>query len=213
MEQSRPEFEFRGLEEPIVLLEDFANDSANGTRTWEAGILLARYVEATCADKMRKKRVVELGPGTGLLSVYLGKLGCAEVWSCDYNALVVTLLKKNVAENRAGKAVRVRRFDWGEPADVAWLAGAGPWDYLLGADCVFSLAATALLVECLHAATGEHTVGLMSVETRDPAVTAAFVRGMEEREFEIAPVSLRAVSKEFTHASMAIYRFVRKKKG
>lgn len=210
MEPSARGFEFRGLEEPIVLLEDFANDSANGTRTWEAGILLARYVEATCADKMRKKRVVELGPGTGLLSVYLGKLGCAEVQSLDYNALVVALLKRNVAENRV--TVKVRRFDWGEAADVAWLAGAGPWDWLLGADCVFSLAATALLVECLHAAAGEQTVGLMSIETRDPAVTEAFVRGMEQRDFEIAAVSLRAVSKEHTHSSMAIYRFVKKKK-
>jgi predicted nicotinamide N-methyase len=213
MEPASREFEFRGVPEPIVLLEDFTNDSANGTRTWEAGILLARYVEAACADKMRKKRVVELGPGTGIVSTYLGKLGCAEVHSLDYNALVVALLKRNVAENRVGKTVKVRRFDWGDPDDVAWLMQAGPWDWLLGADCVFSLAATALLVECLHAVASEHTVGLMSIETRDAAVTEAFVRGMEGHDFEIAPVSLRAVSKEYTHASMAIYRFVRKRKG
>ncbi len=208
MEGSVSEFEFRGSEEPIVLAEDFTNDSANGTRTWEAGILLARYVEAQWADKMAGKRVLELGPGTGLLSVYLGRLR-ASVVSCDYNALVVALLKRNVASNGMNKRVTVRKFDWGEPLDVASL-GRDQFDFVMGADCVFSLAATAKLVECLDAAMGTAAVGFMSIETRDAAVTEAFARGIRDKGFEVATVSLRGVDKEYTHPSIAIYRFQRK---
>jgi predicted nicotinamide N-methyase len=38
----------------VVLTEDFENDTANGTRLWEAGMLLARYIEATLATEVGK---------------------------------------------------------------------------------------------------------------------------------------------------------------
>jgi hypothetical protein len=86
MESESKQFEFRGFEEPIVLFEDFTNDTANGTRLWEAGLLLSRYFEAYI-PKIARKKILELGSGTGLLSIFLGK-SKAVVLSCDYNPLV-----------------------------------------------------------------------------------------------------------------------------
>ena len=201
------EVEFRGCDGSLVLYEDLTNATANGTRLWEAGTLLARYVEANYESKLKKKRVLELGSGTGLLSIYLGKLG-ATVLSCDNNPLVVALLKKNVAANKVGKLVTVRAFDWSLPADVASVGTE--FDFVMGADCVFSLAATEKLVDCLDAVMQNGaTLGFMSIETRDNAVTESFVLGMQKKKFDISVVSLRGIDKKYQHEDLAIYRFQR----
>jgi predicted nicotinamide N-methyase len=69
-------------------------------------MLLARYFEANI-PKLAKKRVLELGAGTGLFSIYLGRCRACVI-SCDYNPLVIALLKKNVAANKVAKQVEVR---------------------------------------------------------------------------------------------------------
>jgi hypothetical protein len=105
----------------------------------------------------------------------------------------------------------VRKFDWGQAEDVKSVATMPAFDYVVGADCVFSLSATALLCDCLDAVMKENsTIGFMSIETRDPAVTKAFVDGMNERKFDVSVVSLAKVPKEYQHQSMSIYRFQRK---
>lgn len=74
------------------------------------------------------------------------------------------------------------------------------FDFVVGADCVFSLAATEKLCSCLDRVMKEATtIGFMSIETRDPAVTKAFLDGMNERSFDVSAVSLAKVPKEYLH--------------
>ena len=201
---------FVGAPAKVVVREDFKNDTANGTRLWEAGMLMARYAEANWVkqpDMVRGKRILELGAGTGILSIYLAHLGAARVVACDYNKLVRRLLKRNVAENRVSERVEVRNFDWSNAAHMEAACGE-QWDLVVGADCVFSLAATEQLVECQRRLIppGSPVLCYQSIETRDDAVTAAYVRGMEEAGFEVTTVSLRGVAKKYQHEDMAIYR-------
>lgn len=204
------EFTFMGMD-PILLAEDFDNDHANGTRLWEAGMLLSRYIEKNMPDKMQGKTIVELGAGTGLFSVFLGRLRAKEVIACDNVPIVLKLLKQNIATNKVSKNVKALQFDWGDKDAVEKLRAKGEADFVMGADCVFSLSATKLLVECLaRLMETSHPVGFMSIETRDNAVTDCFVAGMKEANFDIGTVSLRGIDKQYLHPDISIYRFQRK---
>ena len=211
MEESpSQEFEFLGMPR-VKLLEDFENDTANGTRLWEAGMLLCRYGEKNdFLHSMRGQNVLELGAGTGLLSIYLAHCG-AKVLCTDNNGLVFALLKRNLALNKVSGSVQAKKLDWSVEKDISSLENAPqPWDFIMGADCVFSLVATQALVACLDRVMAPQSVCLMSIETRDDAVTEAFVAGMRERDFEVSKCSLRGIPKKYLHEDLAIFRCVRK---
>ena len=92
-------------------------------------------------------RVLELGAGTGLVSMVCSRLG-AEVAATDGSDKVLGLLSKNAAANRRGeedKEMTVRRLEWGttvdwvesfQPevvvlADVFYSANSGSWPALI----------------------------------------------------------------------------------
>lgn len=201
-------FEYRGDVE-VSLVEDFENDSANGTRLWEAGMLLSRYVEAKMRDKMRGRRVLELGAGTGLLGLYLACIK-ADVLMVDYNDLVVKLLRENVKENKS--SAKVAKFDWCDEVAVQELVKGKPFDYIMGADCVYTLDATQGLVKCLLALCSANptTLIFMSIETRDDAVTKFFVDQMEAANFEVTITSQKGVDAQYQHEDVHLYRCQRK---
>ncbi len=55
---------------------------------------------------------------------------------------------------------------------------------------------------------GRETVGFMSIETRDDAVTRSFVEGMIALQFEVTAVSQKGIDSEYRHPDIQIYRFV-----
>jgi predicted nicotinamide N-methyase len=87
---------------------------------------------------MNGKNVLELGAGTGLLGIYLSKLG-AVVEMTDNNDIVLPLLRNNVTQNTSTAVVE--RMDWSSD-DARIKYGNAKLDYIMGADCVFSLSAT-----------------------------------------------------------------------
>jgi predicted nicotinamide N-methyase len=194
----------------VLIGEDFTNDSCNGTRLWEAGMLLCRYLEQQYGPKkLRGKRVLELGCGTGLVAFYCAKAG-ASVVACDNEPLVLELCRRNMEANRlTAKHLDCRLFDWSNDEHVAALQDRD-FDLVIGADCVFSLSATQALCKCLSRVCKPNaTVGFMSVETRDDAVTECFRAGMQE-EFDVSNASLKGIDKEFVHEDLQIFRFQKK---
>ena len=98
-------------------------------------------------------------------------------------------------------------FDWSNEDDVRKVCGED-FDVVLGADCVFSLRAVASLCDCLDTVMEDkNTTGYMSVETRDDAVTEAFVETMKKKDFRIAMVSLEGIDDKYLHEDLAIYKF------
>lgn len=128
-----------------------------GLQTWGASVVLA---EMLCADPARfgllgaerGPRVVELGAGTGLLSLAVAALlarlraaAPATIVATDFHPAVLANLRRNLAANRAPH-VRACRLDWAAPAlepplDV-------PADLLVAADVVYAPEHAVWLRDC-----------------------------------------------------------------
>ena len=139
----------------IALLEHRSLISAAGTtglRTWEASLHLGQYL---CSDPslVRDKHVLELGAGTGYLSILCAKhLGARHVVASDGSDRVVNNLSDNFDVNGLQGSDRIvsTLLEWGhEPLpigpDGGQLGGgaggggnaAGVVDLVLGADITF----------------------------------------------------------------------------
>jgi predicted nicotinamide N-methyase len=125
----------------VTLLENRGVLSAAGTtglRTWDAAMHLAAYLSGEGQGHVRGRRVLELGAGTGLVSLVCAKtLGAEMVAATDGSAEVVEALRDNIFVNglqeQDGISAAVLR--WGRWPEVD---GLGPEDFdtVLGADIV-----------------------------------------------------------------------------
>src|SRR5579862_2320334 len=132
----------------LTLLESRSLISASGTtglRTWEAALHLGAYLSLSAEgrDFIRGKRVLELGSGTGFLSILCAKyLGSMQVLATDGDPGVVEMLETNFFLNgldgdreRVGASI----LKWGWALMGRALKAKGEsciWDVALGADVV-----------------------------------------------------------------------------
>ncbi|KAK0500919.1 putative methyltransferase-domain-containing protein [Armillaria luteobubalina] len=115
-----------------------------GLQSWASSILLA---EKMCAspgtfglDTSRPLRVLELGAGTGMLSIVVAKLleaPAPTIVATDYHPDVLANLSANVQTNfpRSSSVIDVRRFDWESP-DFSHPIDK-PFDIILAADVIY----------------------------------------------------------------------------
>lgn len=148
-----------------ILIEEAPNLLAAGSnvglRTWEASLHLAQYLHSH-RDRVAGKNVIELGAGTGLVSILCaGPLNARTVLSTDGLPHVVEMIDKNIALNRTNlfngsailKAPIARVLDW---ADVESLQetlrvddSVPKYNLILGADITYSPDVVPLLAQLL----------------------------------------------------------------
>ncbi|KAG1779678.1 S-adenosyl-L-methionine-dependent methyltransferase [Suillus placidus] len=111
-----------------------------GLQSWASAIIFA---ERICANPARyigipqgatPLRVLELGAGTGLLSIatarLLDRMGVdATIMATDYHSAVLLNLLQNVKTNNV--SVQIESLDWSRPPPLE------PYDVILGADVVY----------------------------------------------------------------------------
>ncbi|KAK1834934.1 putative methyltransferase-domain-containing protein [Podospora conica] len=130
-----------------------------GLQTWGASIV---FCQMMCDDPARfglatrrRATIVELGAGTGLVSLALGRLlpalgaGGATVVATDYHPAVIANLQTNIAANESKVVGCV--LDWGNPRvdDPAWpLEEGGKADVLVATDVVYASTHAVMLYEC-----------------------------------------------------------------
>lgn len=131
-----------------------------GLQTWGASIV---FCQMMCDDPgrfglstaTRRSTIVELGAGTGLVSLALGKLlpvlGVADttVVATDCHPAVIANLQTNIAANESGVVGCV--LDWGqeEVDDAAWPVEKGEQvDVLVATDVVYASTHAVMLYEC-----------------------------------------------------------------
>ncbi|KXJ96065.1 putative methyltransferase-domain-containing protein [Microdochium bolleyi] len=155
-------------EDPTITLLERRNlvvgSKITGFRTWEGCVHLAAYLLSS-GDRhgghIRGRRVLELGAGTGFLSILCAKhLGAKHVLSTDGDEHVVEALEENAVLNAGGGdgqgrlPVTARVLRWGETLDEgSWLHEeyrCRPFDVVLGADITYDKDAVVLLAFTLN---------------------------------------------------------------
>ena len=131
-----------------------------GLQSWGSSILLAERMCASpttflpvCSDPKRPLRILELGAGTGMLSIVAAKLlrqqgtkgditalqGTPEIIATDYHPDVLANLSLNVSTNFPGTAAQppivVKALDWENP--VYEVPFDKTFDIILAADVVY----------------------------------------------------------------------------
>ncbi|CAM1509397.1 Fc.00g031360.m01.CDS01 [Cosmosporella sp. VM-42] len=144
-------------EPQITLLENRSLISAGGTtglRTWEAGLHLGTYL-CQNASIVKGKRVLELGAGTGLISILCANfLGSTHVIASDGADDVINNLPEAFFLNHLQNSSRIKPMElkWGHALmgteEEKWNGGQ-PVDVVLGADITYDHRASPALVATL----------------------------------------------------------------
>lgn len=167
----------------VTLLESrnlIAAGGTTGLRTWEAALHLGQYLCAYPA-LVRGKAVLELGAGTGYLSIICARhLGASEVVASDGSDQVLMNLPDNLFLNDLQNDGRVRlmQLPWGHALvgteEQAWNGGQ-PVHVALGADVTFDRRVIPSLVGTL--------VDLFELYPGLTAIISATLRNVETVEF------------------------------
>lgn len=117
--------------------------------------------EAPEAGFWRNKSVVELGAGTGLVSVLLAKLGAKPVFATDLED-VLENLTDNLSANEYPEescAPVTQELSWGDWEHTAALLQrlGGPPDWILAAECLYTTPTVRPFLETLLRLTGPQT--------------------------------------------------------
>jgi predicted nicotinamide N-methyase len=127
----------------VTVLESRSIISALGTtglRTWEAALHLACYLKSVEGSKhIRGKRVLEIGAGTGVVSILAAKyLSPQSVLATDGSQDVVDALQDNIFLNglQGSDKIDARILKWGRYLDEDEGGQEKTFDILLGADIV-----------------------------------------------------------------------------
>ncbi|RPB25956.1 hypothetical protein L211DRAFT_836050 [Terfezia boudieri ATCC MYA-4762] len=120
--------------ESLTLIESrniISSSGHTGSRTWEAALALGELLisshhntthpltfpptsaSTNFTTHIPQKHILELGAGTGFLSILCAKLGAHKVLATDGDWRVCSSLQKNVAENKVSGVVSVGRLLWG----------------------------------------------------------------------------------------------------
>lgn len=144
----------------IDILENRSLIAAGGTtglRTWEAALHLGQFLCAN-SDLVEGKRVLELGAGTGYLSILCAKcLGAAHVTASDGSEEVVDSLPDNLVLNRVewkynpptAGLVSPKLLKWGHAllgTEEAEWNGGQKVDVVIGADVTYDSRVVPFLV-------------------------------------------------------------------
>lgn len=130
----------------VILLEApslLASSGTTGFRTWEAALFLGAYLTSEDGKTLVSgKHVIELGAGTGFLSVLCAKhLAAQYVLATDGSREVVTDLKTNLELNKLDESENIQTavLQWGHaltnsPTDCRRVGRS--YDLVIGADVV-----------------------------------------------------------------------------
>ncbi|KAF2084090.1 hypothetical protein K490DRAFT_49959 [Saccharata proteae CBS 121410] len=152
-----------GLSRAVTLLESrnvIASSGTTGLGTWDAALHLGAYLStSTGSEWVRGKRILELGAGTGLLSILSTKhLDAAQATATDGDEGVVDAIKTNLFLNELdGKNTDAVVLRWGRTlsgtiyydGDDKDSTSNDQYDVILGADVTYDRFAIPRLVSTL----------------------------------------------------------------
>ena len=168
-------------------------DVGSGATLWDSAVALVAYLDHETSEakaRIRGSTVVELGAGSGLAGMAFAALGARSVTLTDL-PLVIPHLSENVAANGfPSDQCRCVAYSFGE--DAARLSP--PFDFVVGADTVYSVDMIDPFVASLVALAGPRSTVVIATEQRERHIHLAFKRALAERfrVHRVAPRRLQA---------------------
>jgi len=110
--------------------------------TTKCARVMMKYFEGLGRDAFKGKRIVEVGAGTGLVSICLARLG-ADVYATDQDPMLPILtanIEANVNRHKDSFIpIKVRNLLWAdEVSQNSLLAEMGSVDYVIGSDLIYA---------------------------------------------------------------------------
>jgi predicted nicotinamide N-methyase len=203
-----------------------AAHGTTGLRVWDASLHLAYFLCTEGTSLVRDKAVLELGAGTGLLSILCaGLLQAARVVSTDGDADVVESIESNTRLNlrlrEPGQkyTLEAKVLDWADasslPQVLEYEGQEAPIDLVLGADITYAAESLEPLVNVLSALHDEYPRVdiLISTVIRNEDTFTAFVHTCAKAGFRIKriPFNCPALDQQrgFFHRTTPPIRIVR----
>ncbi|KIW02146.1 uncharacterized protein PV09_06631 [Verruconis gallopava] len=184
-----------GLDPAITLLESrsvIASSGTTGRRTWEAALHLSRYL-VEGKKIVKDKHVLELGAGTGLVSILCARwLGAKHVTATDGDDSVVEDMQKNIFLNglEGDNSIYAKSLKWGHVFEEDE-AGQSPYfDVVLGADITYDVAVVPALVATFREllVLNSHVDIIIASAIRNADTFAAFVSACERAQFSVVNI-------------------------
>ncbi|KAH6656140.1 FAM86A [Truncatella angustata] len=182
----------------ITLLESRSLISASGTtglRTWEAALHLGQYLSRN-PTLIKGKGVLELGAGTGYISILCAKyLSPRQVIASDGSDDVVANLPENFFVNglQGSGIITAMDLKWGYALvgteEAAWNGGK-PIDVVLGADVTYDESVIPSLVGVIGELFDLYPAVkiLIAATERNRKTYEAFLRVCEQRGFKVREI-------------------------
>jgi protein-lysine N-methyltransferase EEF2KMT len=179
------------IEEAQYLLGSASNV---GLRTWEASLRLAHFLW-NHQDLIRSRRVLELGAGTGFLSIFCSAaLHAKQVIATDGNERVLESLQHNINLNHPYYGQNtppvVKKLSWEDAEDFDSMTKSESGaefkpDIVIGADITYHPDACKALASLLAKLARSHPAceSFISVTVRDVKLLKDFVQRCESDEY------------------------------
>lgn len=141
----------------IVIQQGSVAAGQTGVAVWNSGVLLTRLLDAAAAAAgdddhvafWRNQRVLELGCGTGLVSIALARLGAARVVATDGNPQVVKLAQDNIQRNQCQETCKTSVLSWGQVVMEDDNEEEEEFDVVVGSDLTYNAGAWRDLAETM----------------------------------------------------------------
>ena len=193
-----------------------AQDGATGMSTWDAAVVLAKYLELNPhLVGERSKNVLELGAGTGLAGIAAASLGAKTTVLTDLAYTTENLLQNVILNSHSergviqgGADVAVMELDW--TRRETYLLDT-EWDVIVAADVVWLAHLVPPLLQAIEAHTSENTELIISHQMRSTACDTLLFDGLE-KIFTCEQIAVDAHHHEYRSPKINIYRCKRRPK-
>ncbi|KAJ2003943.1 Protein-lysine N-methyltransferase efm6 [Coemansia thaxteri] len=167
----------RASASPVRVLQDVTGSMrcGVGSTVWDAALVVAKYIERQTDEgklDLRGKTVLELGSGTGLVGIAIGRLHPKSHVVVTDKQELVGLLERNIALNSASDNTRAEKLDWRETDKAG--ANVAP-DVIVVSDGIWDKDLHQPLADTLARLAGKDTTVLLGYESRSFGDEAEFI--------------------------------------
>jgi len=113
----------------LVIEERPTGNEFYGEYIWPTPLFMCDFLKRN-SELVKGKRVLELGSGTGIVGLYIAKLGATHVTLTDFIDFNIENMKINAKENKLEGLTEPRWFQWGTSL-------CEQWDVIIGCDIVY----------------------------------------------------------------------------